>query len=297
MSTVPQWLKKRVTVNSAVLETKETLARFSVNTVCESSACPNITECFSKNKATFMILGNACTRDCAFCNVDKAEPEKIDVKEPGRIADCAAYLGSKYVIITSVTRDDLGDGGAGQFVKTVEAIRRVSKDIVVELLIPDFASRNPSGFGAKRSSIEAVAMSGADIIGHNIETVKRLYPLVRRMAGYERSLDVLRMIKGSKTGQLTKSAILVGLGEEKEEVFGTMEDLRAVGCDMLAIGQYLRPGEGSVPVARFVTPEEFKEYERVGRGLGFRSVNSGPFVRSSYLAEDIYGKYNAAVFS
>lgn len=275
---VPQWLKKRVVVNSFFFETKKALADFSVNTVCESSMCPNQTECFSKRFAAFMILGKVCTRSCGFCSVEKGGTDPIDTEEPARIAGCVERLGLRHVVLTSVARDDISDGGASQFVRTAESVRRVSKDIVIELLVPDF--------GAKKASIETIVMSGADIIGHNIETVRRLHPVVRSRADYSRSLGILKMIKELKREQLTKSAILVGLGEKQEEVVEAMKDLRAGDCDMLTIGQYLMPGKENLPAARFVPPEEFEEYKSIGVALGFKNVNSAPFARSSYFAEE-----------
>lgn len=289
MGPVPQWLKKRLTVSDAFFETKKILTALSINTVCESGKCPNISECFSEKKTTFMILGNVCTRACAFCSVKKGKTEPIDHTEPGHIADCAKRLGLKYIIVTSVTRDDLDDGGAGQFVKVVKSVRGTLQGAVIELLIPDFAENI--------YSIRAVASCGADIIGHNIETIKRLYPAVRGKADYSRSLRILRAIKEVNPEVLTKSAILVGLGEFKEEIVNTMEDLRRVNCDILTIGQYLRPSKENYPVDRFVTPEEFTRLKDVGLDMGFKSVNAGPFVRSSYLAEENYDKCHAATIS
>ena len=287
MNSLPQWLKKRITVNEAFLDTKRALSEFSINTVCESSRCPNISECFSSRSVTFMILGTRCTRSCAFCSVKNGiHPEAIDTGEPERIADCVKRLGSGYVIVTSVTRDDLDDGGAGQFVRVVEAIRRLPGGVKIELLIPDLAG-DPD-------SIKAVAVSGADIIGHNVETVGRLYPFVRKEADYSRSLDVLRSIKEASPSTFTKSAILAGLGETRDEVLEVMIDLRKVDCDILTIGQYLRPSKENYPVDRFVPPEEFESLKTIGEELGFKSVNSGTFVRSSYLAEAVYANLEVA---
>ncbi len=284
----PPWIKKRLTVSSVFFETKKAIADYSVNTVCESAMCPNISECFSAKKATFMILGKNCTRACKFCSVEKGEPGRVDPKEPERIAGCVRRMGLKYVIITSVTRDDLEDGGAGQFVRSSEAIRNISEDIVIELLIPDLA-------GDKRS-IKTVTQERADVIGHNIETVKRLYPQVRPGADYYRSLNVLKEIKELDPDQLTKSALIAGMGETEEDLIKTMQDLRAAGCDILTIGQYLRPGEGNYPVKKFVAPEEFEKYKHIGEDLGFRSVSSGPFVRSSYRAEEEYKKIKEEIY-
>jgi len=278
MNSLPQWLKKKITINEAFFDTKEALSESFVNTVCESSRCPNISECFSSSFATFMILGKTCTRSCAFCSVKKKSlPDAVDAREPGRIADCVKRLGLKYVVVTSVTRDDLDDGGASQFARTVEAVRLAVEGVKIELLIPDLAGR--------ADAIRSMASSGADIIGHNMETIKRLYPSVRKEADYSRSLGLLRSIKDIKPEVLTKSAILAGLGETKEELIDVMRDLRKADCDILTIGQYLRPSVENYPVARFVPPEEFESYKEAGLGMGFKSVNSGPFVRSSYLAE------------
>ena len=297
MSSVPQWLKKRVIFNDAFLETKKALADLSINTVCESSRCPNLNECFSGKRVTFMILGKVCTRTCGFCYVTKGEDtQAVDIEEPQRLANCVQRLKVKYAIVTSVTRDDLDDGGSGQFAETVKVIKGVSRDIVVELLIPDLCGRE--------ESIRVVANSGADIVGHNIETVNRLYPFVRSGADYSMSLGVLKTLKRLNPGILTKSAIIAGLGEKEEEIVETMKDLRGAGCDILTIGQYLKASEKNTPVDRFVTPEEFERYKIMAEGMSFKSVSSGPFVRSSYFAEDnfkmmgvLYDKSYAAAVS
>lgn len=281
MHSVPQWLKKDLVTSEAFFETKKALAELSINTVCESSRCPNLNECFSRKFATFMILGNACTRSCAFCSAGKSgRIEPPDAGESERITDCVKRLGLKYIIITSVTRDDLDDGGAGQFAKVVRSIRRELRDIAIELLIPDFAGN--------KDSIKAVVSCGADITGHNIETAKRLYPVVRKSADYSRSLDILRSAKDINPKMRTKSAILAGLGETEEEIVQTMKDLRKVNCDILTIGQYLRPSKENHPMDRFATPEEFARLKNIGKELGFKAVRSGPFVRSSYLAEESF---------
>ena len=290
MNSLPQWLKKRITINEAFFDTRKTLSELSINTVCESGKCPNISECFSSGSVTFMILGKTCTRSCGFCSVKKAGlPETVDTQEPERIADCIKRLGIKYAVVTSVTRDDLDDGGSSQFVKTVEAIRRAVEDVTVELLIPDLAG-DPD-------PIRSVVSSGADVIGHNIETIKRLYPFIRKEADYYRSLGVLRSIREMNPRVLTKSAILAGLGETKEELLEVMMDLRRVGCDILAVGQYLSPSKENYPIDRFVPPEEFEFYKEAGLDMGFRNVSAAPFVRSSYHAEEEYDKCHAAAFS
>lgn len=282
---VPQWLKKRVYLSEDFSEIKKMLADFSVNTVCASAGCPNITECFAAKFATFMILGDACTRHCAFCSVKKGDTMPPDPTEPDRVIDCAIRLGLKHVIVTSVTRDDLPDGGAGHFVKLACDFKKKTKSAVLELLIPDF--------NGNMDSIEAVASSPADIVGHNIETAKRLYPVVRKGAVYSRSLKVLKSLKKIRPGLVTKSAILAGMGEFQEEIVQTMGDLRDAGCDVLAIGQYLRPSEKQHPVDRFVTPEEFESLKRRGIDIGFKDVSAGPFIRSSYM-EGRHGKHHTA---
>jgi lipoic acid synthetase len=290
MNSLPQWLKKRITVGEAFFDTKKVLSELSINTVCESSRCPNISECFSSSRVTFMILGKNCTRSCGFCSVKKgATPEDVDSLEPLRIAECVKRMKSKYAIVTSVTRDDLSDGGAGQFVSVVRAIKRANEGVTVELLVPDFAGNT--------RPIRSVALSGADIIGHNIETIERLYRFVRAKADYSRSLGVLSSIKKANSGVLTKSAILAGLGETKEEIIDVMRGLRKAGCDILTIGQYLRPSKDNHPVDRFVAPEEFEELEEIGMGLGFKSVSAAPFVRSSYNAEENHDRCKTATVS
>ena len=278
----PQWLKKRLIINDNLFGMKRILAEYSINTVCESSLCPNLNECFSRKWATFLILGEICSRACTFCSVRHDLPGKIDSAEPEKISNIVKRLDLRYVVITSVTRDDLYDGGSGQFVKVVEAIRDLSKDVRIELLVPDFVG--------KRAAIERVIKIGPDIFGHNIETVQRLYSVAKAGSDYYRSLGLLRMAKGIDSNQLTKSGIMVGLGETEEEVIKAMKDLRRAQCDILTIGQYLRPGKYNPAVKEFITPEEFKKYKIIGEELGFKLVSSGPFVRSSYFAEEIYNR-------
>jgi lipoic acid synthetase len=279
--TVPAWLKKKLIVNSENLSlTKKILAEFHIKTVCESSLCPNTNECFSKKYATFLILGPACTRSCGFCCVEKGSPGAIDPGEPGRIARAVKKMALKYVVVTSVTRDDLPDGGSGQYVRIIKAIKKLSAEIKTEVLVPDFKGR--------QSSIEKVANAGADVFSHNIETISRLYAAVRKGADYKRSLIVLKMAKYIAPDRATKSSILVGLGETEEEVRRLMADIKETGCDILAIGQYLRPSKDNLPVKRFVTPEEFAGYKDIGKRIGFKAVMAGPFVRSSYMAENSY---------
>lgn len=276
----PSWLKKRLVVNEALFNTEEILSHAGVSTVCVSSMCPNLNECFSRSQATFLILGDVCTRSCGFCSVKKGTPAKVDADEPARIAEAIRKLGLSYVVITSVTRDDLDDGGAGHFTRVMEKVREVNPQIEIELLVPDFEGQPDCVVGIVRHAPE--------VFGHNIETVGRLYPIARRGAGYQRSLGVLRKAKEISAGQITKSGLMLGLGEEKEEVVEAMKDLRDSGCDIITIGQYLRPAPLSLSVKRYVDPGEFAEYEIIAREMGFRFIASGPYVRSSYLAQKAY---------
>lgn len=294
----PSWLKKRLrSDNENLRETKRVLTEYGVETVCESSLCPNVNECFSERHVTFLILGKSCTRACGFCRVEKRRPSEVDPREPERMLEAVKALALRYVIITSVTRDDLADQGAGHFVKSIEIIKNFSNSIAVEVLTPDF--------GGERTLIEKVALSRPDVFAHNIETVKRLYPIARNGSDYDRSIRLLRLVKGLNPNQLTKSGMMLGLGETMEEVVTAMKDLRLAGCDLLTLGQYLRPGPDNIPVERFLEPGEFESYRRTGLSLGFKDVNAGPFVRSSYFAEKSYQKIKeklddkccAAVFS
>ncbi len=259
---------------------KSILRKRNLHTVCESARCPNIGECFSKPTATFMILGDVCTRTCGFCSIDKvAKPLLVDPEEPQNIAVTALELGLKHVVITSVTRDDLPEGGAAQFALTIKAIKDNISGILVEVLTPDFRG----DFKALSTVLEA----RPDIFNHNLETVPSLYPLVRPQADYSTSLDVLRKAKAS--GVMTKSGIMVGLGETAGEVKAVLRDLFEAGCDAVTIGQYLRPTRANLEVVEYVTPEVFKEYEEYGLKTGLKYVYSGPFVRSSYNAEKLIG--------
>lgn len=274
---LPPWLRCRLSSSTAVRSTLDTLEALKVNTVCQSAHCPNIGECFSRKTATFLILGNVCTRSCSFCAVRGGEADPIDADEPTSVARAVARLGLRYVVITSVTRDDLSDGGSGHFVKAIGALKTLCPGVTVEVLVPDF--RGDAGL------IETVVDACPDVFGHNVETVPRLYPEVRAGADYCRSLDVLRLAKNRNSAILTKSSIMVGMGETRNEVVGVMNDLLSVGCDILTIGQYLSPSREHYPVVEFVLPEVFEEYARIGEKIGFKHVASGPLVRSSYMAE------------
>ena len=274
----PEWIKRRIPSGGSPV-VKETLDELGLATVCQSARCPNIHECFAAGTATFLIMGKVCTRGCRFCAIPGGEPEALDAGEPARIAEAAARLGLRHVVVTSVTRDDLDDGGSGHFAAVARAIK-AKTDATVEVLVPDFRG--------DRDCIRRVLESGVDIFNHNIETVERLYADVRPGADYARSLAVLRAARESDPGRFTKSGIMVGLGETGDEVFEVMVDLRAAGCDIITIGQYLKPSAAHLPVAEFVHPDRFEKYGRAAKGLGFRSVTSGPFVRSSYHAAEVF---------
>lgn len=276
MKRLPLWLKKTQGPMSRIHHLKTILRRRNLHTVCESARCPNIGECFSKPTATFMILGDLCARRCGFCNIEGGNfPSVVDTGEPGNIAITVKEMGLSYVVITSVTRDDLVDGGAAQFALTIQAIRGTIPSIFIEVLTPDFRG--------DRGALGTVLNAGPDIFNHNVETVPALYPIVRPQANYERSLGLLETAK--KWGVTVKSGIMLGLGERREEVAGVMEDLISIGCDALTIGQYLQPNRRCLEVKEYVEPERFKEYDELGRSMGFKYVFSGPFVRSSYNAE------------
>ncbi|MDI6602426.1 MAG: lipoyl synthase [Thermoanaerobacteraceae bacterium] len=270
----PDWLKVRV--SSEELEKMQVfLSDMSLNTVCQSADCPNIGECFAKRTATFMIMGNICTRGCRFCAVDKGHPLPLDEDEPRRVAEAARKLGLRHAVVTCVTRDDIPDGGAEHFAKTINELRKIS-GLTVEVLVSDFMGNE--------ESIKTVVMARPDVINHNIETVPRLYSKVRPKADYQRSLNLLKRVKELDDNILTKSGIMVGLGELEDEVVEVMQDLRDINCDMMTIGQYLRPSEKHIEVAEYVTPEQFKRYREIGYQMGFKYIASGPLVRSSYHA-------------
>lgn len=274
----PEWLKARVPDGPGYREIKETMRGLSLHTVCEEARCPNIGECWNNRTATFMILGNICTRSCGFCAVLTGKPQELDLEEPYRVADAVKKMGLRHAVITSVNRDELPDGGASVFAATIRAIRAEVPGCAVEVLTPDFKG--------DRAAIRTVIEARPDTFNHNIETVPRLYPAVRPQAKYARSLEVLRYAKELNPEGLTKSGFMVGLGEVEEEIVQTMRDLREHEVDILTIGQYLRPTENHLPMARYYTPEEFARYRRLGFEMGFRHVESGPLVRSSYHAHE-----------
>lgn len=277
MERKPEWLKIRVQDNTDKRKVEEMLSRFGLNTVCEEADCPNRMECFSRRTATFMILGRRCTRNCTFCNVEKNAPDPVDILEPEHVAQAVAELGLRHAVVTSVTRDDLADGGAGHFAEVIRSIRKEDSTVTIEVLIPDFKG--------SLDALKTVITAGPDIINHNVETVPRLYPEVRPMAVYKRSLELLGRVKSINNNIYTKSGIMLGLGETEDEVLEVFGDLRKEGCDFLTIGQYLAPSKLHHPVVEYIHPESFEKYENMAQKAGFRHVASGPFVRSSYHAE------------
>jgi len=276
---LPHWFLKSPPQGRHLLEVSRTLSRLKLHTVCQSAQCPNLGECFSKGTATFMIMGNICTRDCRFCAVASGIPGPLDSTEPARIARAAKELGLSHVVVTSVTRDDLPDGGANHFAQTIAAIREIDQNATVEVLVPDF--------GGSQEAIKVIVSVRPDVFNHNLETVPRLYKKVRPKANYHRSLDILKVVKELDKDILTKSGMMLGLGETEEELIAVMEDLRNVECDLLTLGQYLTPSENHLPVARFITPEEFEDIAAKGKEMGFRGIASAPLVRSSYRAEEL----------
>ena len=270
----PEWIKVKST---GMHGTKKILRSHGVSTVCEEARCPNQGRCFSNSTATFMILGDRCTRNCSFCAVESSVPLPPDPDEPERVAEAAIALGLKFVVITSVTRDDLPDGGAGQFVKSIKAVRNRNKAIKIEVLTPDFKGNSD----ALRSVLDA----HPNVFNHNVETVPRLYSAVRQMADYSRSINVLKFASDNYPQIKTKSGIMLGLGEKGPEVLVVMKDLRAAGCDFLTIGQYLRPRRINIPVVEYLKPEVFTEYKKIGLNMGFEAVASSPLTRSSLDAD------------
>ncbi|HJX31010.1 MAG TPA: lipoyl synthase [Thermodesulfobacteriota bacterium] len=277
----PSWLKARVTLGGDFAEVEQILHKWSLNTVCREAACPNISECYNQRTATFLILGDVCTRNCLFCAVKKGTPRPFDSQEPERVAQAVKELGLYHVVITSVTRDDLPDGGARCFAQTIDEIRKINPGIIVEVLIPDLK-------GSKKA-LAIIRDASPHIVGHNVETVPRLYPQVRSTANYRQSLTIIKTTKDSSL-ITTKSGLMVGLGEGKEEILTTMDDLRAVGCDILTIGQYLSPTKQCFPIKRYYHPQEFEEFTQEGKERGFKWIEAGPLVRSSFHANEQWKK-------
>lgn len=275
---LPEWIKVKGLHD--VHDTKRILRNHKITTVCEEARCPNIGNCYSKPTVTFMILGSKCTRKCGFCSVESSRPDPPDAQEPERVARAAKEMGLKYVVITSVTRDDLPDGGAGHFAGTVRAVRNLRSDVKIELLIPDFAG-NPE-------TLMTVLGSKPDVIGHNVETVPRLYSIVRPQADYVRSLQVLKYVKEITANVYTKSGLMLGLGETLGEVYDVLRDLKQVRCDSVTLGQYLRPSRENLPVVEYIRPEIFETLRKRAINMGFKYVVSSPLVRSSLNADEIY---------
>ena len=276
---LPEWLRIKLPTSDSFSRTRSLLDELKLHTVCESAKCPNHWECWSKGTATFMIAGDRCTRACGFCAVNTAKPLALEADEPARVAEATRRMGLKHVVITAVARDDLKDGGAEHFRRTIEEVRKLNPGIVIEVLVPDFNESD--------AAIEAVLDANPHIFNHNLETVRRLTPSVRHRATYERSLSVLSKVKARRGDTIyTKSGIMLGLGEREKEVFAAMEDLRAAKCDILTLGQYLQPTLKHLPVAEFVPPARFAEFKERADAMGFVHVASGPMVRSSYHADE-----------
>jgi len=279
----PDWLRIKYRKNDQTEQVISLLKRLSLHTVCQEAMCPNLFECFNKKTATFMILGKNCTRNCTFCNVSKGNPDPVDDQEPDHILQAVKELGLKYVVVTSVTRDDLPDGGASQFIKVIKKLHDFSSNLLVEVLIPDF--------DGNREALKGVIKARPDVLNHNVETVPRLYPEVRPMADYNRSLNVLKTTKEIAPEMLTKSGIMLGLGEKEEEVLSIFSDLREAGCSMLTIGQYLSPSRNHHPIVEYIHPDKFAFYKEKACQMGFKGVASAPLVRSSHKARELYQNY------
>ncbi|HRW35179.1 MAG TPA: lipoyl synthase [Thermotogota bacterium] len=276
----PEWIRTKIRSTQETKDVNAIIGKFGLNTVCKEANCPNRMECFSRKTATFMILGRICSRNCTFCDVTHGKPQPVDSDEPRHLALAVQEMGLKYVVVTSVTRDDLSDGGAGHFASVIREIQSISKDIGIEVLIPDFKG--------DEDALRAVIQAKPKVINHNIETLKRLYPDLRPQAKYERTLTLLKRIKQMDQEIISKSGFMVGLGETLSEVEQLMADLRAHDCEMLTIGQYLQPSRNHYPVIEYVRPDTFKRYEEMGYDMGFKHVVSGPLVRSSYHADEAF---------
>jgi len=275
----PQWLLKKIERTPETRHVKHLLRDLGLNTVCEEASCPNLSECFSRGTATFMIGGDRCTRRCHYCDVTTGRPNPLDPTEPRRVAEATRRLNLKYVVVTAVARDDVRDGGAAHFAATIRNIRQLVPDVQIEVLIPDFKGQ--------LAALQAVVDAQPDVLNHNIETVRRIFDDVRPQGDYDRSIELLQRIKLLAPDMLTKSGFMVGLGETTDEVFATMHDLRTVGVDLVTIGQYLQPTKTHVNVAEYVPVERYTEYRHYGQELGFRATFAGPFVRSSFHAGEL----------
>ncbi len=276
----PEWLKSKQIPTEEEQKVRHLMKNLHLNTVCREARCPNRVECFNRGTATFLIMGDTCTRRCRFCNVNKGKPQPLDKEEPRHVAEAVKALGLKYVVITSVTRDDLPDGGAAHFASVIRKVREIDPGVGIEVLIPDFQGDS--------DSLNTVLDARPDVLNHNVETVSRLYEAVRPGAAYERSLELLARAKTINPSIKTKSGLMVGLGETDEELYGVFADLRKAGCDLLTIGQYLAPTKEHYPVADYILPEKFEEYRAKALEMGFLDAASGPLVRSSYKAGEMF---------
>jgi lipoic acid synthetase len=283
----PDWIRVKAPTSVAFAETKALMRRLNLATVCEEAACPNIGECWTKKHATVMILGDTCTRACAFCNVKTGMPRAVDTLEPQHVADAAGELGLEHIVITSVDRDDLPDGGATQFVKVIEALRRTTPNTTIEILTPDFRNK-------AQAAVEAIVTARPDVYNHNLETVPRLYPTIRPGARYYASLRLLESVKRHDPSIFTKSGMMTGLGEQRLEVHQVMDDMRSADIDFLTMGQYLQPTPRHAKVEEFTTPQQFNAYAAIARAKGFLLVAASPLTRSSYHAGDDFAKLRAA---
>ena len=282
----PNWIRVKAPISTGYLSTKELITKANLNTVCESASCPNIGECWDKGHATVMILGDVCTRKCGFCNIKSGAPSDIDILEPYRLAKAISQLNLRHVVITSVDRDDLKDGGANQFVKSIYEIKKLSRNITIEVLTPDFQR--------KEGALAQIVNAKPDVFNHNLETISRLYKNVRRGASYNHSLNLLKKAKELSSSIFTKSGIMVGLGEKIEEIETLLKDLRKADVDFVTIGQYMQPSKDHLPVIKYYTIEEFKKIENIAYNMGFLLVSSSPLTRSSYHADDDFHKLKIA---
>ena len=282
----PNWIRVKAPISAGYLSTKELITKANLNTVCESASCPNIGECWDKGHATVMILGDVCTRKCGFCNIKSGAPSNIDILEPYRLAKAISQLNLRHVVITSVDRDDLKDGGANQFVKSIYEIKKLSRNITIEVLTPDFQR--------KEGALAKIVNAKPDVFNHNLETISRLYKNVRRGASYNHSLNLLKKVKKLSSTIFTKSGIMVGLGEKIEEIETLLKDLRKADVDFVTIGQYMQPSKDHLPVIKYYTIEEFKKIENIAYNMGFLLVSSSPLTRSSYHADDDFHKLKIA---
>ena len=282
----PNWIRVKAPISTGYLSTKELITKANLNTVCESASCPNIGECWDKGHATVMILGDVCTRKCGFCNIKSGAPSDIDILEPYRLAKAISQLNLRHVVITSVDRDDLKDGGANQFVKSIYEIKKLCRNITIEVLTPDFQR--------KEGALAQIVNAKPDVFNHNLETISRLYKNVRRGASYNHSLNLLKKVKKLSSIIFTKSGIMVGLGEKIEEIESLLKDLRKADVDFVTIGQYMQPSKDHLPVIKYYTIEEFKKIENIAYNMGFLLVSSSPLTRSSYHADDDFHKLKIA---